>query len=158
MQACIRWRRNEGRHRDNLSTIRLASKRIVHRRIPAAFTALSLVLRHASPASGWLRFAGVVDRKELDSVTAAMFALSPPARAREDSIKVMWSESKPVLHLALALYQQFHGPGQVDILDLLKRPEWVRGALDYANLLLKILIATPSVRFAPSAAIVLLAA
>jgi hypothetical protein len=108
--------------------IRLAWRRIVRRRLPAADVASRAVIASVPNSPFEFVFDGVPVR---GGVTAAIRGISArDGREQNDVMKRIWSESKPVLHLALALRNVLDEMGRaVSAHELLRSPAWVREAV-----------------------------
>lgn len=138
--------------------IRRAAARITRRRLPAAAAAIGIMLKQTSKSS-WLRVSIKHGGVSLDSVNAAARAFGQEGDTRDTNwITRAWSESRPVLHLALALHSYLQTcKARPDIYDLIACPDWVRAAIDQAERMRRVYLpACGAIDFNPEDAIVLL--
>jgi hypothetical protein len=116
-----------------------AASRIQRRRLRAADVAEAVYLRWASQGT-WLRFEAKVGDVVIRSTREGLQLLDQRGNLSNAYTRV-WTESKPVLHLARALRSLFLEPEWNALLakrglwGLIERPDWVRSALRNAELL-----------------------
>lgn len=136
--------------------MRTAARIITQHRLAAAETAFGIASSSISKQSR-LRITVRRDGVPITSVNKASEAMGNVEGGRDTNwITQVWSPSKPVLHLAMALRSALLERPEADIWRLVDHPDWARDALKTAeHLRLVFLPLVETLRFDPNRAIIL---